>query len=293
MGVPVHTAAWLIAAAACVLLAAACAAGWLRARRRAEGLRREKEEQAGRLEATERARALTVERCKDLEQKLSISDECLIMTEAKVAKLEDRVKMLVARHQENDEWARPLRGALGEAVGHKMRELAARLQQQAQAIAERDRVHQLMKARLAQVEGARARAAAELAAKEKLLSDLSDRVAQLESREARRAAGIRLDVDGATAVPAAMNVPSNPGALMPDEAAAAPPDTERWVRAMHGSSREEQLEVLLGWQERLERRLSDLENLQVRLHRVYSRVPDAKDGEAAAPEGRSTRGGSL
>lgn len=289
------------------VLAGACVAASLRARRRMNALRRELQECTDRLDATERARGLTVERCKDLEQKLSVSDECLIMTESKVAKLEDRVKMLVARHLEHDLWAQPLRGALGASVSEKVRELTARIEQQDQAIAQRDRTHALMKARLAQVEAARAQAAAALAAKERQLADLAQRVGQLESNEVRRAAGIRLDMDltpdlahptFVAGPPARLAAPLSapaPEALSPvvGREAVDAPTTGRWVQAMEGATKEEQLEVLRTWQERLERRLGDLENLQVRLHRVYSRVPELPGAQETPAESRGSQSGKA
>lgn len=251
------------------------------------------------LEVTARSAQVERQRVAHLARQLAASQEAASAAESRQARLKDQCTMLLGRLRELDRWTAPIRGALGDAFADHFGTLKEEIREHQRLLTLKDRVNLELRDQLAETRLRFERLRTESEMRDRELERARARIGELSAaveavKDARP--GDTGPPHGATARP-----PSDAGALLGGLDAGpgddlAPPDTLRWKTVMATATRDQEFEMLMRWQTKLEERLSELENLKVKLFRVYSDAPGGGDGtgprSSGAPGGAPGRGAS-
>jgi len=202
---------------------------------------------------------------RDKEIAVAALKDVLTRNARQTEQLRDLVKMHVARRREFDEWAKPIRASLGEALGREMRELKEQVVRQEFAMRRQERIVTEAQDQYRDKQDELERLRRELTLKNYHIASLNERFIRIEER----IDDLSTEIGGESLLPATSAPPTlASGELMPQEDVSGlklpeSPETERF--ALAANPNKDWMGVLDDWHRQLQVRFERLEELQARL----------------------------
>lgn len=204
-------------------------------------------------------------------------NESLARTTTQLEQLRDLVKVHVARRREFDEWASPIRAALGEGVGKVLQELKEKVARQEFSMQRQERVVAEAKDQYRGKRDELERLRRELTLKNYHIAALNERFIRIEERmqELNAELGVEPAAGAASAPPTltSSETPARSAALRARPAES--PETERFT--LQNDSSKDWMGVLDDWHRQLQERFDRLGQLQAQIRGAKSAAEPARE----------------